>query len=79
MLKVRDIKLPLSFSWIGESRPFSRGVSGGVKKYPMALARDAYTPGWLAGQKQTVGKKKVKKATSKKSKKKVTKKKKRKQ
>ena len=73
MIKVREIKLSLSFSWIGEGRPFSRGVSGGISKYPMALARDAYTWGGYEGQKKTVGKK------SKKAKKKVTKKKKRKQ
>ena len=57
---------PLSFSWIGESRPFSWRTRGA-----MALARDAYTPSWLAGQKRKVGKKKKpcgKKAMAKKTK-----------
>jgi len=67
MLKVKEINLTLSFSWIGDSRPFSRGVSGGMR------ASEAYTPTWLAGQKQKVSKKKK----AKKAKKKVTKKKKR--
>ncbi len=82
MFEERKSLLTLSFSWIGASRPFSWKITGGMWKGPprgMALARDAYTPSWTAGQKMKVSKKKPcgKKTTAKKVKR-VTKKKKKK-